>query len=199
MDNNTVDSARTIISILVNRKALLLAVFVLSILPLLICIEIPSVSMEQHAEGYASDSLHLLSSQGGDNATDYFIFPSEEEVYSTQDIFYDIKQHEVKPEMESVTDYNITSSDGNEIRIRLFDPGVENKTSPVLIYVYGGGGNMEFYDSTFRHLANSSSLKVVTMEYRQSSEAPLPAPFPLALNDVVSAVLWISENGENRY
>jgi glyoxylase-like metal-dependent hydrolase (beta-lactamase superfamily II) len=80
MNKNTVDPARTIISIRVNRKVLALAVFVLSIaVPFLICLGIPSVGRGQSATGYAIDRLAF---QGVDNATDYFVFSSEKEVYS---------------------------------------------------------------------------------------------------------------------
>jgi len=42
--------------------------------------------------------------------------------------------------MKSITNYSIPTSDRKDkILLRLYDPGVKQKPSPVLIFVHGGG------------------------------------------------------------
>lgn len=92
--------------------------------------------------------------------------------------------------MASVTDHNITGTDGNNtIRVRFYDPGV-SKPAPLLIYVYGGGGNMDFHDPGLRQIANSTGFMVATMDYRF-------VPFPDSLDDVVTSVRWIHQNSDD--
>ena len=98
------------------------------------------------------------------------------------------------PKMTSIKDYYIPSQDGNQILLRIFDPGVKQKPSPVLIFVHGGGwivGTLDIFDDSIKRLANSSGLMVAAINYRLAPEHP----FPAGLNDVVSAVRWISANG----
>jgi acetyl esterase len=101
--------------------------------------------------------------------------------------------------MASITDYNIiTASDGNNnnnnntIRVRLYDPGIQSKPAPLLIYLYGRAGeeiNMDFFDPGLRLLANSTGLMVATIDYRF-------APFSVSLDDVVATLRWIHQNSE---
>ena len=103
---------------------------------------------------------------------------------------------EDKPKMASINDWNVTGNNGNEILVRLYDPGVSQRPSPVLIFVHGGGwtvGNVDIFDDSIRRLANTSGMVVAAMNYRLAPEHP----FPAGLNDVVSTVRWIAENGDN--
>jgi len=97
--------------------------------------------------------------------------------------------------MKSITDYYVPTSDGKDkILLRLYDPDVKQKPSPVLIFVHVGGwtvGNVDIYDDSIRRLANSSGLMVAAMDYRLAPEHP----FPTGLNDVISTVKWIANNG----
>jgi acetyl esterase len=100
-----------------------------------------------------------------------------------------------KPKMVSVKDFFIHGLEGNDIRLRLYDPGVDRKPSPVIVYMFGGGwtvGNVDVFDDSIRRIANSSGLMVAAMDYRLAPEHP----FPAGLNDVVATVRWISEHGE---
>jgi acetyl esterase len=100
-----------------------------------------------------------------------------------------------KPKMISVKDYYVPSSEGNKILLRVYDPGVKAKPSPLLIFVHGGGstvGNVDIFDDSIRRVANSSGLLVAAMDYRLAPEHP----FPAGLIDVVSAVRWLSINGK---
>lgn len=95
--------------------------------------------------------------------------------------------------MASITDYNITGTDGNIIRVRFYDPGVRDKPAPLLIYLYGRAGeerNMDFSDPGLKILANSTGFMVATMDYRF-------APFSASLDHIVSTVLWIHQNSED--
>lgn len=98
-----------------------------------------------------------------------------------------------KPKMTSIKDYFIPGPDGNKILLRVYDPGVKVKPSPLLIFVHGVIGNGDVYDDSIRRVANSSGLLVAAMNYRLAPEHP----FPAGLSDVVSAIKWLSINGKN--
>jgi acetyl esterase/lipase len=106
------------------------------------------------------------------------------------------KENKPSPQMKSITDYYVPTSDGKErILLRIYDPGVKQKPSPLLIYVHGGGwivGSVDIFDDSIRRLANSSRLMVAAMNYRLAPEHP----FPNGLDDVVSAIRWIASNGQ---
>lgn len=106
------------------------------------------------------------------------------------------KENKPSPQMKSTRDYYVPISDGKErILLRLYDPGVKQKPSPLLIYVHGGGwivGSVDIFDDSIRRLANSSGLMVVAMNYRLAPEHP----FPAGLDDVVSTIRWIASNGQ---
>jgi acetyl esterase len=139
-----------------------------------------------------------------DNTSDYFVLQSQQELFNavksgqTEEIFAKIGQAASEIKMASITDYNIiTGSDrnnnNNTIRVRFYDPGVQTKPAPLLIYLYGRAGeeiNMDFSDPGLRLLANSTGLMVATMDYRF-------APFHNSLDDVLSTVRWIHQNSED--
>jgi acetyl esterase len=100
-----------------------------------------------------------------------------------------------RPVMASVKDYSVPGLDGNDIRLRVYDPGVNNKPAPAIVYIFGGGwtiGNVNAFDDSIRRIANSSGMMVASMDYRLAPEHP----FPAGLNDVVATVRWIGEHGE---
>jgi acetyl esterase len=100
-----------------------------------------------------------------------------------------------RPVMASVKDYSVPGLDGNDIRLRVYDPGVNNKPAPAIVYIFGGGwtiGNVDAFDDSIRRIANSSGMIVASMDYRLAPEHP----FPAGLNDVVATVRWIGEYGE---
>ncbi len=149
------------------------------------------------AEVVATATLEQdLSPAVSDHASDYFVFQSQQEIFDainsgqTGGEIFDQLQAESEIEIASIDNYSISRSDGATLPIRLYDPGVETKPAPLLIFVYGGGGNMDFYDPGLRHLASSTGLMVATMDYR-------PAPFLNSLDDVVAAIRWIVQNSSN--
>jgi len=101
------------------------------------------------------------------------------------------------PKMAFMVDHYIPSNETDrKIHLRIYDPGVEGKPCPALVFVHGGGwtvGSVDEFDSSIRRLANSSGLLIAAMDYRLAPENP----FPAALNDVIATVKWIKENGES--
>lgn len=135
-----------------------------------------------------------------DNVSGYFVLQSQQELFNAvntgqaEEIFAKIGQAATEIKMASITDYNITGSDGNNntIRVRFYDPGVQSKPAPLLIYLYGRAGEERYMDSSdpgLRVLANSTGFMVATMDYRF-------APFSVSLDDVVATVRWIHQNSE---
>jgi acetyl esterase/lipase len=126
-----------------------------------------------------------------DNASDYFILQSQQELFNAvktgqaEEIFAKIGQATSEIKMASITDYTISGSDNNNtIRVRFYDPGVQSKPAPLLIYLYGRSGeerNMGSSDPGLRVLANSTGFMVATMDYRF-------APFSASLDDVVATI-----------
>jgi acetyl esterase len=167
-----------------------------------------------------------LSQPSFDNASDYFIFPSQKELFSgLEGVFNSSQQNSTadkpdtetmspeqrrqlaeeglksisspleSPVMASVKNYSVLGPDGNDIRLRVYDPGVTNKPAPAIVYIFGGGwtiGNVDAFDDSIRRIANSSGMMVAAMDYRLAPEHP----FPAGLNDVVTTVRWIGEHGE---
>jgi acetyl esterase len=189
-----------------KKKVLIPIVLIIGAAALLIGLGISSVSAGQVANNSIQNNVEVSSSQPSsfDNASDYFILQSQQELINavnagqTEEIFNQIGQASAAIKMASITDYNIiTGTDGNNnnnntIRVRFYDPGIESKPAPLLIYLYGRAGeeiNMDFSDPGLRILANSTGFMVATMDYRF-------APFSDSLDDVVSTVRWIRQNSE---
>jgi acetyl esterase len=148
-----------------------------------------------------SSTSQPSSSSSSDNASDYFVLQSQQDLFNAvktgqaEQIFAKIRQAASEIKMASITDYNITGTDGNNntIRVRFYDPGVYTKPSPLLIYLYGRAGeeiNMDFFDPGLRILANSTGFMVAAMDYRF-------APFSESLDDIVASVRWIHQNSED--
>jgi acetyl esterase/lipase len=141
----------------------------------------------------------LQASPSSDNASEYFVLQSQQELFNAvktgqaEEIFAKIGQATSEIKMASITDYTISGSDNNNtIRVRFYDPGVQSKPAPLLIYLYGRSGeerNMGSSDPGLRVLANSTGFMVATMDYRF-------APFSASLDDVVATIHWIHQNSE---
>ena len=131
-----------------------------------------------------------------DNASNYFVLQSWREFFNAvntgrgQEYFDRLEQAADDVNMTAITDYNITGIDGNTIRVRFYDPGVQNKPAPLLIYVYGAGGPMDNFEPGLKRLANSTGFMLATMDYRF-------APFSDSLNDVLAVVRWIYQNSDD--
>src|SRR5690606_27666356 len=65
----------------------------------------------------------------------------------------------------------------------------------VLVWMHGGGfvlGNIASYDNFCRQLARRTHAVVFSVEYRLAPEYP----FPIPLDDAISAITWIATEGE---
>jgi acetyl esterase len=92
------------------------------------------------------------------------------------------------------TPYQVTGLDGNQFRVRVFQPLERNAPLPCMVYFHGGGMamySMATYHEYYRHLAGLG-LVVVGVDYRLSTEAP----FPAGLNDCYSSVMWAHEKAK---
>jgi acetyl esterase len=162
-----------------------------------------SIASGQMAKTTIQNNVGISTSQPSSlaNASDYFVLQSQQDLLNAvrtgqaEQIFAKIQQTVSEIKMASITDYNITGTDGNNnntIRVRFYDPGVQSKPAPLLIYLYGRAGverNMDFSDPGLRILANSTGFMVATMDYRF-------APFSTSSNDVVATVRWIHQNSD---
>jgi acetyl esterase len=96
---------------------------------------------------------------------------------------------------ERVCDFAIarSKSDGEDIPIRIYDPGGD-APKPLLLYIHGGGwvlGGLDSVDGLCRILAVESGCLVTSVSYRRAPEHQ----FPAQLIDVEEALSWLVENG----
>ena len=76
--------------------------------------------------------------------------------------------------------------------LRIYRPK-SNGSLPVIIFYHGGGyvlGSIESYDPICRRLAKDLNTLIISVNYRLSPEFP----FPVALNDSYSAILWVKDH-----
>lgn len=91
------------------------------------------------------------------------------------------------PELAEVRD--VSTDDG--LAARLYRP--VNEPRPAVLYLHGGGfvmGDLDSHDAICRRLAQTSDMTVLALDYRRAPEYPAPA----AVDDAVSAWLWIERN-----
>jgi acetyl esterase len=172
------------------------------------------------------NGVDMVQAQQEDKAEEYFIYPSQKELFSGLEGVFNSSQQDStadrpdattmspeqrrqlaeeglksisnpleRPVMASVKDYSVPGPDGNDIRLRVYDPGVANKPAPAIVYIFGGGwtiGNVDAFDDSIRRIANSSGMMVAAMDYRLAPEHP----FPAGLDDVVATIRWIGEHGK---
>lgn len=94
-----------------------------------------------------------------------------------------------EPAMERVEDHGL-SVDGGEIALRVYRPVARPKA--LIAWAHGGGfalGSIEELDNFSRLLAAKTGCAVASIEYRLAPEHR----FPVAVEDVEAAVLWIAE------
>lgn len=96
------------------------------------------------------------------------------------------------PEMARITEHLVPTS-GGELRVRLYDPGLE-LPAPALIYLHGGGFilfSIDTHDRLMREYAAAGKFLVLGVDYPLSPEAR----YPTALNQIVELVDWIGDGG----
>jgi acetyl esterase len=97
------------------------------------------------------------------------------------------------PEVASVTERELTTSDGHSFEIRVLAPAGEPRA--VVVYYHGGGwvlGDIDQFDNLGRQLANRTGSAVVLVNYRKAPEHPYPA----AVEDSWQALNWAADHVE---
>jgi acetyl esterase len=96
------------------------------------------------------------------------------------------------PVMASVVEHDAPSRSGL-VRLRVYDPG-GSAPKPALVYLHGGGWalfSLDTHDRVMREYAARAQVVVVGVDYALSPEAR----FPVALEQVVDVIRWLSSNG----
>jgi acetyl esterase len=89
----------------------------------------------------------------------------------------------------------ITGRDGNEIPLRVIAPG---RPRGVYLHIHGGGwvlGAANQQDPMLEHIADSTGLAVVSVEYRLAPEHPYPA----GPDDCEAAAAWLVKNARAEF
>jgi acetyl esterase len=97
------------------------------------------------------------------------------------------------PVFHSITGKSFQSSEGHEIKLKIFTPVKTTEALPVWVYFHGGGfahGGYDLRPNFSKAIASKANCIVVSVSYRLSPEHP----FPAGLNDCYEAVLWVSKN-----
>lgn len=95
-----------------------------------------------------------------------------------------------------ITNKIIEGPDGNELRIRIYEPKTKTEELAGLLWIHGGGyvlGRPEEADDLCQRYVNEASCVVVSVDYRLVPEHPYPAP----LEDCYTALSWLADNGES--
>ncbi len=73
---------------------------------------------------------------------------------------------------------------------RLYTASTAGATSPLLLFLHGGGfmyGDLDSHDASCRVLAERAGIRVLAVDYRMGPEDP----FPAAYDDAVAAFEWV--------
>ncbi len=85
--------------------------------------------------------------------------------------------------------------DGEKVRIHIVKPVGANASSPVFIYIHGGGwvlGDYPTHRRLVRDLVVESGAVAVFPDYTPSPDAY----YPTAINQIYAATKWVSEHGD---
>ncbi len=89
----------------------------------------------------------------------------------------------------------ITGRDGNEIPLRVIAPDAPRG---VYLHIHGGGwvlGSADLQDPMLEHIADTTGLAVVSVEYRLAPEHPYPA----GPDDCESAAAWLVKHAKAQF
>jgi acetyl esterase/lipase len=97
------------------------------------------------------------------------------------------------PDDVTITDHELTSSDGARIRARWYvRKDVSGEPGPAVLYMHGGGmivGDIDMFDGTVSRYVSASGTPILSVDYRLAPEHPHPAP----VEDVYAALVWLHE------
>ena len=97
------------------------------------------------------------------------------------------------PEMSAVRDHQVTSADGQQFPVRVFDP--DGNPRGCIVYLHAGGwvvGSLAESDSLARRIAQRTGCLVALVDYRLAPEWP----FPTAVEDAEAALQWVTDRIE---
>lgn len=106
---------------------------------------------------------------------------------------FDLNARPTKVPLRRVVDVAVDAGT-HVIPCRLYHPNPD-AIAPCLLWFHGGGhysGDLESHDRECRIMASSTGCAVLNVAYRLAPEYQ----FPAALEDAMTAVLWVGENGE---
>jgi acetyl esterase/lipase len=101
-----------------------------------------------------------------------------------------------------ITEHRLTSQpDGNEVNLRLIRPA--GSEPPACVYYIHGGGMaaLSCFDGNYRawgRIIANEGVAVAMIDFRNSitpSSVPEVAPFPSGLDDCMSGLAWLAQNG----
>ena len=95
--------------------------------------------------------------------------------------------------VSKIEEFDVTTESGT-LRLVLYTPhSLPDKSAPAIVLCHGGGfvlGGRRSHEPMARSIADKARCVVVLVEYRLAPEHPYPA----AVEDVVAAFEWLSEN-----
>jgi len=106
-----------------------------------------------------------------------------------------LKMLDFKPiDLANISDEKITMRDGENIRIRIYQPS-DKKQLPLIIYFHGGGfvtRTIESHDLVCRRISHLNQAVVVSVDYRLAPEYKFPIPH----QDCYDATVWMAEHAD---
>lgn len=95
------------------------------------------------------------------------------------------------------SEVNIKGEQGNDIKLFLHQPESQRGSAPCIYHMHGGGMAILRAEDSFNALLRDRIAElgflVVGVEFRNSSGAFGPFPFPAGLNDCFAGLQWLSE------
>lgn len=96
----------------------------------------------------------------------------------------------------AINDKVIEGPDGNDLRLRIYEPISKSEELAGLLWIHGGGyvlGSPEENDALCQQFVNEAGCVVVSVDYRLVPEHPYPAP----LEDCYAALKWFADNAKD--
>lgn len=104
----------------------------------------------------------------------------------------DAEESQVPPLADRIPVRDVREADADGVPVRVYRDGA---APGVIVYVHGGAfflGSLDTHDHVARSLAVETGMTVVSVGYRRAPEAA----FPAGLDDVLTAVRWVAEHGD---
>ena len=108
-------------------------------------------------------------------------------------VSYATSRRALQPNVDEVaaTEDLAIAGPGGRLRLRLYRGAVDDKPSPCLLFLHGGGwalGDLDTHDGICRRIAACTGSCVLAVDYRLAPENK----FPVALEDGATALRWLA-------